>query len=203
MREVADSFKENKNTRLGRIIYLYSIKYDEVGLQYLRYTNYGKPIEFGGNEYAPYVISHNSLEEDLSGKATNVNLRIANVNRNIQAIVDNYSLNEKQVIIYTVTEENISDPQAYTSDEYSIMDIVTTPRDAVLRLTSPFEVFDVRIPKRYFFRAYCRFKFKDVNCQYAGTENDCNKTLQRCRDLSNTIHFGAFPAIPVQRLLVE
>jgi len=203
MRSVHNEFKTGKNKRLARLIYLYSIKYDEQTNSYLRYTNYGKAIQFNGYTYEPYVIEHDSMNEDLSGNAVSVYLKVGNINRNIQAIHDQYQLLQKEVIIYTVTEESISNPSAYVSDTFYIVDIVVNVSQATLKLSSSFDVMDVRIPRRYFFRAYCRFKFKDENCQYAGGQNDCDKTLQRCRVLENTRHFGAFPSIPSSKILVE
>ena len=203
MRAVADAFKQGKNARLARLIYLYAIRYDAVANLYLWYTSYGKPITFQGNEYTPYVIAHDKIEENLSGNVSSLNLEIANANRNIQAIHDNYGLIDKQVTIYTVAEEELTDPNAYTSDEFYITNLTTSKPIAVMLLKSAFDVMDIRVPKRYFFRAYCRFRFKDSNCQYSGGQNDCNKTLQRCRELNNTTRFGAFPSIPVQNLLYK
>jgi phage-related protein len=203
MRSVPDEFKQAKNLRLTRLIYLYSIKYDVASNSYLRYTNYGKEIEFGGYVYQPYAIKHESMVEDLSGQAASLTLKIANVNRNIQAINDAYGLIEKEVKIYTITQESLSNPQAYTSDTFYVVDAVINKQEATLRVSSVFDVMDVRVPRRYFFRAYCRFRLKDENCQYAGSQNDCDKTMQRCRELNNTRHFGAFPSIPVQKLLFQ
>jgi phage-related protein len=143
------------------------------------------------------------MQENMVGGSITMNIKVANVNRNIQAINDNFGLNDKQVIVYTVTEEDMSEPNAYTQDKFFIESSVVTKMEATLRVSSVYDVMDVRLPKRYFYRSYCRFRFKDGDCQYAGTAFDCNKTFQRCQELENERHFGAFPSIPVQRLLVE
>ena len=203
MRDADNSFIAGKNLRTARLIFLYQIKYDELANKYLRWTNYGKPITFQGNEYVPYIIKHSSMSEILTGRAVNLTLTIANVNRYIQAIHDNNDLTSKEVTIYSVAEEDIQDAQAYTQDKFSVKTIVTTKSQMTLALSSVLDVNDIRLPKRFFYRAYCRFRFKGSECKYAGVESECNKSLQRCRELDNVLNFGAFPSIPVQRLLVE
>lgn len=203
MRTANDQFKTSKNLKSARLIFLYQITYDEAGNGNLYWTNYGKNIPFEGHTFEPYIIQHDRIDEDLTGKATGMTLKIANVNRFIHAIHDNYNLIGKQVRVVTICEEEMSDPNAYIEDLYRVVDIVINKQEMTLRLSSPFDVMDLRIPRRYFFRGYCRFRFKGAECQYSGIAGDCDKTLQRCRELENTGHFGAFPAIPDQRLMLR
>lgn len=203
MRTANDKFKAAKNLKSARLIFLYQITYDEVGNANIYWTNYGKEIQFENRTYEPYLIQHDSIEEDNSGKATSISIKIANVNRYIQAIHDNYNLVGKPVRIVTICEEEMSDPDAYIEDQFRIVDLVVSKQEMNLRLSSPFDVMDLRVPRRYFFRGYCRFRFQGAECQYSGEAGDCDKTMQRCRELNNTEHFGAFPAIPDQRLMLR
>lgn len=43
----------------------------------------------------------------------------------------------------------------------------------------------------------CQWKFKDVRCGYTGAETKCDKSLIRCKALSNVENFGGYPAIVV------
>jgi len=203
LRQTGDSFKAGKNQRTVKLIHLYAIHYDTVSNQYLRYTDYGKEINFLGYTYTPYTIRHGDIDETLTGKVSTTQLILANVNRNIEGINDNFSLLEKEVKIYTVTEELLSDLTSYISDTFRIKDVGFSKHEARLALRTSFDVQDLRLPRRYYFRAYCRFRFKDGDCKYSGVEGDCDKTLQRCRQLENTPNFGAFPSIPLQKLLFK
>lgn len=43
----------------------------------------------------------------------------------------------------------------------------------------------------------CPWIFKDSTyCKYSGSETVCNKTMSRCKELSNVLNFGGFPNIP-------
>ena len=203
MRQVNDAFIAAKNLRLVNLIYLYEILYDPEGNNYLRYTSYGKAIVFKGHEFIPYVIHHDNLSEDLSGKAVKTNIEIGNMNREIQALVDTYDLEDKEVRIYMVAEEDISNPDAYLMDVFRVTDYLADVTKMTLRCSTPSDALDRRIPRRYFFRGYCRFRFKGVDCQYAGSVGDCEKNLQKCRQLNNSKHFGAFPATPNKQIWIN
>lgn len=39
----------------------------------------------------------------------------------------------------------------------------------------------------------CPHRFKGHRCKYSGAETDCDKTIQRCAELGNTVNHGGFP----------
>jgi phage-related protein len=55
--------------------------------------------------------------------------------------------------------------------------------------------FNRRFPQARILKNHCRFIFKDAWCGYAGGQTTCDKTLTRCRALSNSIRFGGFPGV--------
>lgn len=202
MRYVGDGFKRAKNQQSSRLIFLYEIRYDEENNQYLRWTSYGKPVSFEGYVYTPYVIQHDKIEDRNDGSPIIVAMNIGNIDRTIQAIIDNYGLNEKRVRIITLTEEDMSSVDAYMEDTFSIIDMTCSRSIVTMRLGSMYDVTDARVPKRFYFRSYCRFLFRGEDCKYVGTAQECNKTLQRCKELLNVTRFGAFPSVPDQKLMV-
>lgn len=196
-------FKDSKNKRLVKPIYLYSILYDIGSNTYLRYTSRSSQVTFDGITYLPYVIKHDSITEDLSGNTNRIQLTIGNVNRYIQSVNDQYGLVGKEVSIKTVFEECLTNPQAFISDTYEVYSVDCNKTIATLSLRSAYDVRDTRLPKRHFFRGYCEFRFKGLGCQYAGTETTCTKRLQRCRVIGNVTHIGSFPAIPMSNMLIK
>lgn len=52
---------------------------------------------------------------------------------------------------------------------------------------SPNMVYDVN----------CQFKFKSSRCAYSGSETKCDKTLTRCKALSNVTNFGGYPSVVI------
>jgi len=55
--------------------------------------------------------------------------------------------------------------------------------------------FRKRYPQGRLLKNHCRLIFKDAWCKYALGETTCDKTLTRCRALSNSINFGGFPGV--------
>ena len=200
MRVVGGSYKKAKNSETVKPIYLYSILYNENTNSYKRYTSWPGGIEYDGIQYNHYPITHAPFKEDISGKIQKSNISLSNVNREVQALLDdNDGLRNKKITITQVWFEHIGDASAFISDTYYISDSVITELKAVLSIASPLDVLNIRLPRRSLTRVFCRFRFKGDECAYAGTETNCNKTLQRCRELENVHRFGGFPATPLQR----
>ena len=206
MRSVSDSFKERKNKVGDKItpIYLYSIQYDEVGNRWMRLAGYSTDIVFDGITYQKYTVVHNGTRENLNGRIDKVTLSIGNVDRVLQYYLDTYDgLKGKKVILSMVWLENLDLPECVISDEYYIEDSTSYRKAVSLTLASSLDVLDVQLPRRSFYRYYCRFLFKGQDCGYAGAEGVCNKTFNRCQELGNTTRFGGFPGIPMKRMLVK
>lgn len=202
MKSVAEEFKIEKNKEIVRPIYLYGIQYDEVANKWLYYTNWNEEILWEGALYQPYVITHGAVKETLSGKVEKVSLTIGNVDRNLQYYLENYKgLKDRKVVITTVFYEALDNPNCYDRNEYRVESSTSDQRTVLLTLGSSLDVLNVKLPRRYFFRSYCQFRFKGKDCGYSGGETWCNKTFQRCEELGNIRRFGGFPATPMKRRL--
>jgi len=203
VRTVGSAFISAKNSQLVKPIYLYTLRYDPVGNKFKRWTSWPLGVIFDGDVYEFFSITHNGISEDSSGAIQKATVKALNISREIQTIIDdNDGLRERELTITQVFEDTLSDPSAYISDSFVIADVTVTEREAIFSLSSNLDVFDVKIPRTQISRAFCRFKFKGSECGYAGSESQCNKTLQRCRELNNSKRFGAFPATPIQNIFL-
>jgi len=201
MKTATTEYKVRKNAELTKPIFLYEIQYDKVSNLWLRYCAWSEDIVFDGQLYTKYAIRHNQVRESLDSSVSKVNLEIANVDRNIQYYLENYNgLRDAQVNILQIFHDEVTDPQVVDSMTFFIADVSVNDNDAGFVLSSKFDVFDITLPRRKFYRGYCTHKFKDSGCGYSGLETTCNKSLQRCKELNNVHRYGAFPAIPQQNV---
>lgn len=199
MRTVGTAFITAKNAKLVKPIYLYTLLYDPTGNKYKYWTNWPQSVLFDGQIYEFFPITHSTISEDSTGAIQKASVKILNISREIQAIIDdNDGLRDRPLTITQVFEDTLSDPTAFISDSFVVADVTVTEREASLNLSSTLDVLEVRIPRNQISRSFCRFRFKSSECGYAGAEFQCNKTLQRCRELGNSTRFGAFPATPLQ-----
>ncbi len=201
-RNLSETFKAEKNKSSNKPINLYVIeKYN--GVDDLRFAEYDSDVTYRGDVYSRFPLSHENIGENTQGEIDQVNVTLSNVSRLIQGYLEQYDLRGKKVVIRKVWANQLTDPNAYTDSIYYIDSYTADEKDVVFTLSSKFDVRDLELPARRFSRNYCAWKFKSGECGYAGAESECNKTLQRCRELQNQIRFGGFPSIPSRRIFVS
>jgi lambda family phage minor tail protein L len=202
MRIINSTFTQEKNKAVNSPLFLYTI-YNYNGLDDdLNFARWDTDIVYGGVTYTKFPITHEKISENTSGEVDTVQIRISNVNRLIQSFLEDYSWSGKKIIIKQVWADHLDDAEAYIMHEYYIDSYSTNEMEAVFTLTSKFDVLDIVLPGGTYNRNYCRWKFKSSECGYSGAETTCNKTLQRCRELGNQERIGAFPAVPLRKLLL-
>ena len=89
---------------------------------------------------------------------------------------------------------DITNPDAEVEHVFELMNPKTNSMWAtfVLGASNPFRK---RFPQARILKSHCRFVFKDAWCGYGGIETTCDKTLTRCRALSNSDRYGGFPGV--------
>jgi len=198
-RNIDATFKEQKNKEENQPIFLYIIHlYD--GTNDLKLAEYNHDIIFAGVTYASFPLNHEVIGENTQGELSTVKVRLSNVSRLIQSYLEEYDLRKKKVTIKMVWRDKLDDGDAYIEDVYYIDGYTVDQNNAEFTLTSKFDIMDVELPFRKYSRNYCGWKFKGTECGYAGVEATCNKTLTRCRTLTNQLRFGGFPSVPSKRI---
>lgn len=201
-RDVSADFKAEKNKPANKPVTLYVIK-EYNGSDDLRLAEYDQDVTYAGDVYTRFPITHENISENTQGEVDQVSVTLANVSRIIQGYLENFDLRGKKVIIRKVWADKLADPGARTDFVYYVDSYTADEKNVTFILSSKFDVLDLELPARKFSRNYCSWKFKSLQCGYAGAEGQCNKTLQRCRELSNQLRFGGFPSIPSRRIFVS
>lgn len=202
MRSLDADFITQKNAEENKPIYLYAI-YDYDGSSDLFLAEYDTDITFDGQVYTRFPIKHDFISENTKGQIDAVKLTLGNVSRLIQAYLESYDLRGVKVDIIQVFSDTIADADAYLKHTYYIDSYTADEQSAEFTLTSRFDVLDLGLPARAYSRNYCGWKFKSDECGYDGAETECDKTLSRCRVLSNEDRFGGFPSIPSRQIYVR
>lgn len=203
MREIDSTFTQEKNKKENQPIFLYTIyDYDGEGSN-LYFAGCDVDITYDGVLYTRFPITHEHIGENTKGEIDTVKVTVSNVSRLIQAYLEANDFRGRKVTIMQVWLNKLDDPDASITDTYYVDSYVADQNNASFTLTSKFDVLDLELPARKYSRNYCGFKFKDIECGYSGSETECNKTLQRCRELSNQLRFGGFPSVPSKRIYIR
>jgi phage-related protein len=223
-------FIQEKNKQENAPIRLYEIEdYDGAGnnlylaendedvsfgtLYYLADTDGNRITDTDGNyiivnytpqtTYTRFPIICEKINENTQGEIDYVRVTLANVSQVIQSYLKSYDFREKKVTITTIWRNHLDNEDISISDIYYIDSYVSDIKNVTFTLTSKFDLLDVEIPFRKYGRTYCSWKFKSTECGYSGGESSCNRSLQRCRELSNVLRFGGYPSVPARRLFIQ
>lgn len=165
-------------------------------------TNNNENVTWNGNEYISFDFELEDISFSSKSEVTEWVVKFSNVNRVIEAYLQNYDLYLKQngvqgnditLDLRTVSSGdlgNLTPIQHYQS-------ILNQPSSdaqwAVFKLT-PKNTFNSTF-QRKIHKNFCSWKFKGAECGYVGTAQVCDRTLTTCRAYNNAPRFGAFAGV--------
>jgi lambda family phage minor tail protein L len=200
-----NDFKTEKNKPANQPIYLYTIK-EYNGVDDLRLAEWDTDIEYPADSdivYTKFPIKHDEIAENSQGEIDTLKITVANVNRMMQAYLEDYDLRGKKVIITLVWANQLANAEANINFTFYI-DNYTANQDTVqFTLSGKYDIIDLSLPRGIYNRNYCRWKFLSTECGYnpAGGQTTCDKRKATCKTtMLNIARFGGFPSVPTQRL---
>jgi lambda family phage minor tail protein L len=158
-------------------------------------------VTWRGLTWTAFPFELNEIGEEAKGEVPQVEMRIGNVSRIMEAFLQDFDLYLKThgyspivVNIYVVNSKNLASSTPEVEHIYELIQPKTNSSWAtfVLGASNP---FNQRYPQARILKNHCRFLFKSDLCGYNGVETTCDKTLTRCRDLDNSVNFGGFPGV--------
>lgn len=203
MRNPNNTFLTEKDKQENQPIYLYTVVDYDGSSTDLNYASNPTDVTFDGITYGKFPITHENIKENKQGEIDKIRVTLANVSRLIQGYLELYDFRSKKVKIKTVWANHLDDPDAYIEDIFYIDSYTADQNNVVFNLSSKFDITGLTLPSRKFSRNYCRWKFKSTECGYSGGETECNKTLSRCKQLSNSKRFGGFPSVPTRTIIIR
>lgn len=169
----------------------YLVKIGTVG-----YTDCDRNIVYDGTTYTSYVMSVSDIDKSVDETSSEATISLGNVDIGLSVSYFAGTLVNEDVTIYEV----------YLDSVFAIIgvEILFIGRiegmsldESLLSLTatSPRFTSNANSPKRKLV-SQCGWIFKDTECAYAGAETYCDKSYERCTELTNTDNFGGFRHIP-------
>jgi lambda family phage minor tail protein L len=207
VKQLDSEFITSKNKQEVKIIRLYTLyDYDNAGNN-LRFAEYTSDVTYpssGGLLYPKFPITFQSITEHTGGEVDEVKIQISNVSHEIEAYLQNpaYTFKGKKVTILYVFADKLNDADCKYEEAFYIDYYESDAKTATFTLSSKLDVYEAKLPGRTVIRTHCSWIFKGEECKYAGAEAACNRTLQRCRELGNTLNYGGFPAAGGKRMFV-
>jgi len=202
VRVTSAAFKTEKAKRANAPVFLYVVEdYDGQG-SILRLAEHDTDVVFDGETYIKFPVTHEFTGDNAEGQIEVVKVRVGNVNRLLQAYLEQWDLRGKKVTIRLVWASRLDDPESVL-DEIFWIDSVTASEETVeFSLSGKFDVLGLEVPARKYSRNYCGWRFKSPQCGYQGGMTTCNKTKADCQARGNYKRFGAFPSVPTKRIYV-
>lgn len=152
-------------------------------------------IVWNGNLYTAFPFDLGEVSEDDSGTDPSVELKVSNVERSMQYIVeDAEGANGYNVILRVVNSLNL-DSDLYEIEEHWVVQKTSVTEEYVTFTLGTEYSSRTRRPLNRYMKNNCPFKYKGIRCGYNGDMPNCNHTLTDCRQHDNSVRFGGFPGI--------
>ncbi len=194
-----------KNKLAGGAITLVCLKITIPGVaEPVRLVSDSVNLVWQGEAWVAFSFEIEEITDSSTGETPRVDLRVANVNRVMDAYLRDYDAYTKangytpvEVAIYVVNKAAIDlDGNADPEVEY-IFDLhkpKAGARWATFTLGAP-NIFMRRFPLNRILKNHCRYRFKSARCGYSGVVDSCSHTLAACRALNNSSRFGGAPGV--------
>lgn len=160
-------------------------------------------IIWAGQVWTAFPFELDAPEQNSNGELPVFNIRVSNITHTVEGYLEQAGGGIGAQVRLMVVMSNHLDLTTPELDEvFSVQSTSYDENWVTFSLTGAVNLFR-RIPSRRFFKNFCPYKFKGIECQYTGTYTTCDKSLKQCRQRGNVSRFGGEPAIPQGGLYAE
>jgi len=185
----------NKLSSDEKLIVLLEVEIPSSDTLYL--ARFNDDITFDGNVYQKFWFEFNDITTG-KGEVPNFELKIDNTSRGVNSLMIDYDIylknngiegNKIFANILVVNTVDLSDYINKWRFELTSWEMDNHWASFKLGAENP---FNKAYPLRQIYSDFCSWKFKSTECGYSGSETNCDKTLERCRQLGNQVRYGGF-----------
>lgn len=152
-------------------------------------------ITWDGHTWTRFPFEIDNLADGNRGEAPAVSLRVSNISRVMQSYIEPYDGGVDAIVILRVVHAgHLNETTPALRLDFTVLRVNADAKNVSFTLGSS-NLFRRQFPCNRFLRNSCRWRFKSGECAYVGSETICDKTLTKCRNLNNSVHFGGFPGV--------
>ncbi|MFA5398541.1 MAG: DUF1833 family protein [Methanogenium sp.] len=185
--------EKNKIATKSAWLILAEITFNDISSTVVRLARNNEDVTFESNTYTAFPFEIDTINFE-KGKIPSIVFKVSNITRLIQTYLESTNgAVGSTVRLIVVNSDNLAADLSDLELTYEVVDSSADVQWISLTLGMP-SPFNKRFPLYKYVANHCNWvaQFKGVECQYAGAETTCNGTLTRCRELSNSEHFGGF-----------
>lgn len=161
----------------------------------IRLVRNEEDITWNGYTWTRFPFEIDSMGESKRGEVPSVSLRVSNINRAVQAIIEQYDGGiDADVVLRVIHAGHLAETTPALRLDYTVTHARADAREVVFMLGAS-NLFRLQFPRSRCLKNFCRWRFKASECGYVGAETACDKTLTRCREIGNSSRFGGFPGV--------
>jgi len=161
----------------------------------LRLVRDTQDVTWDSELWTRFPFEIDDIGEGVPGELPNVTLKVGNAQRAIQGFIEEVDGGvDSTVIIRVIHKSHLSETTPIIQLEYTVTNVHSN-NDFITFSLGAANVFIRRFPLNRILKNFCRWRFKSARCGFVGAATDCNKTLQRCRELLISPRFGGFPGV--------
>ncbi|MDQ5985866.1 MAG: hypothetical protein CSYNP_01583 [Syntrophus sp. SKADARSKE-3] len=197
---------EEKNKLAAASVFLLCLRITIPEQDTLYFVRNNEDIAWNGQIWMASSFDIDEISDLSTGENPQLGLRIPNFLSTSERIVHDYDLHCKNegfepviIDVYLINTRAVAANQFCDPESEYSFELISPSADPLwvtFTLGAP-NPWNKRMPLNRVMRNFCRYRrFKmDPRCQYTGDETECDRTLTRCRELGNSIHFGGAPGI--------
>ena len=202
MVDMSDNLQTEISSETTALRMLVTIYLDDMTIKLV--ANTPNNIIFAGIEYTSAQIERSEIESNSDGSSETINLKLSNNNRTwaIYLAQNGNILGNRRCLVQEISESYLEDEDdVITIFDGVINNVSMTSNDFSIDVVRSLGTYEGQSPLMTY-NSNCQWsKFKDVRCGYVGSETVCDRTLTRCKGLSNVLNYGGHPSIVEQMLL--
>lgn len=209
MLEISNIAKVEKNKLSTNSVFLVMLEINIPSVEEtIRIVSNTEDIVWNSHTWQKFPFEPEEIQESANAERSEFTIKVSNVNNIIGQYVRQYDVYIKQngyeaveCVLYVVNSKDLENTNPLTSHNLTLTKS-SLDHFEVRFTVGARDTYNSRIPNTRMFPNNCRYRFKSIECGYAGAQIDCDNTLSRCRELNNSGRFGGFPAIGNKSVVV-
>ena len=167
----------------------------------MRIVRNTEDVVWDSQTWTAFPFAVDTINENNKGEEVNVVVRVSNVSRYVQGILEDTDTVGADITLRVVHSEHLDTSAALTME--FLCTAVVADSEWVSFTLGAKSVFRRRFPQERILKDFCRWRFQSTPCGYSGAQTSCDKTLEDCRDnKSNEDRFGGFPLVGFNEIYV-